>query len=306
MRRRAATALVVAAVAAVAVAAIVDTVRPKQAPALDPAAADQLRELGITGRLIYTDANCELHALWLPGLESAPLPEGPDVGCRISVSPSSQKVAAGGARWSPHGSEYAICRGARVDVVPASGGSTLGSYDGCAPAWRQDSMLTFVRGGAIRQARFERVLVPRRELERAARTHPNAPTDARIEELRVLDLAWTSQDEVVALIRSSFVLGLPEAVQTVAGFRAGRLAWQRHYFGTFERLVISTGGDVVPVPVERQQFTLRFRITPSGPADWSPDGRRLAAATRVSVYILDPAAGRSVRIPVAVRDLAWR
>jgi hypothetical protein len=63
MRRRAATALVVAAVLAVATVAIADSVRPRAPDALDDAAAAQLRDLGVAG---YTDPQCELHALSLP------------------------------------------------------------------------------------------------------------------------------------------------------------------------------------------------------------------------------------------------
>jgi hypothetical protein len=111
---------------------------------------------------------------------------------------------------------------------------------------------------------------------------------------------------VVALIEARYAFGLSEGNTVVAGFRDGRLAWQAPRFGGFRRLVVSRGGDVMPIPVERQQLSVRFRITPSGPADWSPDGRRLVAATRASVYILDSGAARSVRIPLTVRDLAWR
>jgi hypothetical protein len=167
-------------------------------------------------------------------------------------------------------------------------------------------MLTFVRYAAIRQARFERVLVPRRELVRAALDHPNAPSDGTVTQLDVHDLVWSSPREVVALIEARYRFGPPEGNTVVAGFREGRLAWQAPRFGSFRRLIVSRGGDVVPIPVDRQQLSVRFRITPSGPADWSPDGKQLVAATRASIYILDSRAARSVRIPLTVRDLAWR
>ena len=298
---RAATALAVAAVLAVATVAIADSIWPEEAPSLDERAAAQLRQLGVAGTLVYTDAACELRALSLPDLKSAAPPEAPDLGCEISVSPDGRQAAPGGARWSPDSSHYAICHAGLVDVVPGRE-----AYDGCAPAWRPDGMLTFVRNGALRQARFERVLVPRRELVRAALNHPNAPSDGTVTQLDVHDLEWSSPREVVALIEARYRFGLPEGNTVIAGFRHGRLAWQAPRFGGFQRLIVSRGGDVMPIPTDRQRLSVRFRITPSGPADWSPDGRQLAAATRASVYILDSGAARSVRIPVTVRDLAWR
>lgn len=301
MRRRVASAVVVAAVAAVAVASIVDSVRPRAAPALDAEAAAQLAELGVAGTLIYTDTDCALHALSLPDLRPAAVPEGPDIGCGISVSPGGRHVAADRARWSSDGSQYAICRGSRVDLVP--GGQ---AYDGCAPAWRPDGMLTFARDGAIRQARFERILVPRRELVRAVRAHPNAPAALRIDELRVLDLAWTSSTEVYALVEAHYRLGLPEFQTTVAAFESGRLAWQRSYFGRRERLVISSAGDLLFEPAVRTESPLFAGLDPSGPIDPAPRGSRVAVATRASVFVVDPVAQRRIRIPVTARDLAWR
>jgi hypothetical protein len=305
VRRRVASAVVVAAVAAVAVAAIVDAVRPERARSLDAEAAAQLAELGVGGTLVYADPGCRLHALSLPGLTPARLPAGIGVACEISVSPEGRHVAGGGARWRRDGAQYAICRGTRVDVVDAAGGPARGTFTGCAPAFRPDGMLTFARDGGIRQARLDRILVPRAELERAARAHPNAP-EPPIDELRVRDLAWTSPFEVVALIETRFGLGLPEFQTTVAGFRFGRLRWQRPFFGGYERLSVSSSGDVLLEPAVRTQSPLFGNLDPSGPVDWSPDGRRLALASRASVFVVDPAAERRVRIPVTARDLAWR
>jgi hypothetical protein len=296
---------VVAAVAAVAVAAIVDAVRPRPAPALDAAAASQLAELGVNGTLVYTSPDCGLRALSLPRLTPAPPPDGIDVGCEISLSPDGGHVAGRGARWSPDGIQYAICRGTRVDVVNAAGGPARGTFTGCAPAYRSDGMLTFARAGAIRQARFERILVPRSELDRAALRHPNVRFPAWIEQLHVRDLAWLSQDEVVALLEAR-VRGLPETSAVIAAFVRGRLAWQKPYFGRFDRLVVSSGGEVAPEPLRRPFPFVPPGVHPQGAFDWSPDGRRLAVATRASVFVVDVPSQRLVRIPVTARDLAWR
>jgi hypothetical protein len=317
VRRRLASAVVVAAVAAVAVAAIVDAVRPRPARPIDREAAAQLAELGVTGTLVYTDPACALHALSLPSLTPAQLPGGIDVGCEISVSPDGRHVAGGGARWNPDGSQYAICRGTRVDVVDAAGGPARAIFTGCAPAFRSDGMLTFARDGRIRQARLERVLVPRSQVERAAMNHPNAPgfTDPvtlrrippRIEELVVRDLFWLSQREVAALVDVRFVDGLPEISTLIAGFVRGTLAWQKPYFGRFERLVVSSGGDVLPEPAPQPFPFVTSRLQPSGRQfDWSPDGRLLAIGTRASIFVVEVASQRLVRIPATARDVAWR
>ncbi|MEX0673488.1 MAG: hypothetical protein WD067_01870 [Gaiellaceae bacterium] len=308
MRRRVASAVVVAAVAAVAVVAIVDAVRPlrpEPAAPLDAEAAAQLAELGVAGTLVYADADCGLHAMSLPGLTPAQVPGGIDVGCEISVSPDGRHVAGAGARWSPDGAQYAICRGTRVDVVDAAGGPARGTFTGCAPAFRPDGMLTFARDGAILEARPAQIVVPRSELERAAGTHPNAP-ELPIEELRVRDLAWTSRFDVVALVEARYRLGLPEFQPTIAGFRYGRLLWRRSYMGDFDRLVVSSRGEVLPEPPPRPFPFLTGRLRLAGPFDWSPDGRGMTVATRASVFVVDLDSQRHVRIPVTARDLAWR
>jgi hypothetical protein len=300
MTRRVATLFVGSIVLAVAVAAIVDTVRPRPPPALDAEAAAQLDDLGVDGTLVYTDPACELHALSLPDLKPGTRPKGPDLGCEISLSPDGKRVASGGARWSADGTLYAICRGRRVDVVPGPQ-----AYDGCAPAWRPDGMLTFARDGAIRQARFEEIVVPRRELVRAARTHPNAP-ELPVGELRVRDLAWPSLFDVIALIEARYRLGLPEFQTTVAGFRYGRLRWREPHSGGYERLVVSARGDVLVEPAVRAQIPVLGNLDPAGPIDWSPDGRLLAVGTRASIFVVEVSSQRLVRIPVTARDLAWR
>jgi hypothetical protein len=72
--------------------------------------------------------------------------------------------------------------------------------------------VTFVRDGAVRQSRFERILVPRRELVRAALNHPNAPSDAQVATLQVRGLSWSSRREVVALIEARYAFGLSEGI----------------------------------------------------------------------------------------------
>jgi hypothetical protein len=273
-------------VAAVAAAAAVDALWPDPPGPVDERAAAQLQRFGVSGLLVYTDADCELRALSLPELTPAEVPQGPEVGCEISVSPDGRRVAGVRAAWRGDSSEYASCGGGR-----------------CPVAWRGDE-LTFVEGGAIRSARGA-IIVPPPELERVALDHPNATADARIETLRVLDLEWLDREEVAALIEVRYVFGLPEAETLVAGFRDGSRVWSDPFFSRFERLVLSSTGDFLLEPVDRQQLAA-FAISPTGPADWSPDGLRVAVATRASVFVADLRTRRLIRIPITARDLAWR
>lgn len=86
----------------------------------------------------------------------------------------------------------------------------------------------------------------------------------------------------------------------------GRLAWQRAYSDGYERPVVSSAGDVLLEPAVRTQRPLFAGLDPAGPIDWSPGGGRLAVATRASVFMVDSAAQRRIRIPVTARDIAWR
>src|SRR5688500_2342992 len=114
-RRRALDALIVAAVAAIVGVAVADALRANGDTA-GGAGAD-LRAAGISGVLVYTDGDCVLHAVRLPGLEPAPLPAGPDVGCEFELSPDGTHVEPPGAAWNPKAPGYALCRGNVVDVV---------------------------------------------------------------------------------------------------------------------------------------------------------------------------------------------
>jgi hypothetical protein len=318
MRRRVGTSLAVAAVAAVAVAAIVDAVRPRLGPELDAEAAARLAELGVAGTLVYTDSACELRALSLPGLKSASLPEGRDVGCDISVSPDGERVAAAGARWHPAITAYAICRGERVDVLIPPSGRAQYIYDGCAPAWRPGAehpgamTLTVAREGAVLavepacegQPPCEETVVPRGEVERAARAASGAqlpPSD-----LTVLDLAWSSPAEVVVLAEARY--GPLRGTRFVAGFEHGRMTWQRALARRLDRLVVGSRGQLAGEPADlvRAEFRLPGEVAFDGPLDWSPTGLRLVLVSGTSVVVYDPRSGRLVRIPVTARDIAWR
>jgi hypothetical protein len=109
-----------------------------------------LRRGGADGVLYFVDGACRLHALRLPTLTATAAPRG--VACRALVSPAS--APPGWSLWPRDTPLAARCERQRV-VVSATAGPALPMIGGCAPAWRPDGSMTYVRRGAIVQ--FPRV-----------------------------------------------------------------------------------------------------------------------------------------------------
>jgi hypothetical protein len=282
VRRGVASAVVLAAVALVAVAAIVDAVRQRPAPPLDAEAAGELAELGVSGTLVYTDPGCRLRAVSLPDLRPAPLPAG-ETRCDISVSPDGRRVASASVRWSADGTRRARCGGI------------------CA--WHGHE-LTVARNGGI-FGEDGRPLVPRSEVVSAALS-ASGDTQRRLSYVKVLDLAWTSPNEVVALVNVRY--STLRGTQLVAGFQHGRLVWQQARARRLERLVPGPQGRLAAEPADlvRADFRLPEEVELGGALDWSPRGLWLVLGSRGRVIVYDPRYGRIVSIPVTARDLAWR
>src|SRR5262249_39828400 len=148
------------------------------------AIAAKLRRAGVGGVLYFVDRGCRLHALRLPRLEPARSPRG---GCRALVSPST---APPGRAPRPRGPPLAAVRGRRRVIVTGAGGPSLPMIGGCAPAWRLDGSMTYVRRGAIVQfprTGRARVVRNRDQLVRAIEAIPalRGTTD-----WRVTHVAW--------------------------------------------------------------------------------------------------------------------
>ena len=333
MAQRAASGLIAAAVAAVAVVAVVDAVRgrdseePEQKePALTrpPAAgvesriaiANRLRQEGIRGRLLYTDESCGLRSIALPDLEPAPTPGVRGLGCGFSASPDGTRVATPGAAWSPDSRRVAVCRGSAVVVsVATERAPEIERHEGCRPAWRPDGVLTLVRDGEVVNAGGRRV-VTATAIEAAVRRNPVAPdaSDTPID-YEVVDLAWLTSRRVALLLEIGFLAGTHvvffEDARDVG--RQGGVAED----GT--RLDASRDGGFVAVrpgvlldAEGRRLYPLPGLGTRGADAvAVSPDGLWVAVGLRGRVTLLSiPAlrAGRirSVTLPFAARDVAWR
>ena len=340
--RRAVSIALVAAVTALAAAAVLDAVRdgddrpdatgfPNRA-----SLSKQLRALGISGRLLYTDPGCRLRVLALPELVSGRPPDARRVGCAFSLSPGGSRVASFAARWDRRGRLIARCRGSVVDFVEDEGSRPHGLFDGCAPAWRPGGSLRYVGEEAVQQvpgtltlARdgellqvtgcgihdlppCELVLLTRADLLRAARRHPNVADAGSRASVVVRDAVWLSRSRVVLLLAVTGGFG-PPPEQLIAIFEGRRLVATR---ARFDREVVeleARGSLVVGQPDElfrADGTTVHLpRLTPVLGLAISPDERWVAAASRGAVHLVRVASGPGVRVvdlPVRTRDLAWR
>jgi hypothetical protein len=321
MRRPSPRALLLgAAVVGVVGAAVVDSVRhgssrtrPTQSVPARTAApvggllvpqrqqlVGRLRRAGLQGVLYFVDQRCELEAVRLPSLAAAPAPRGG--GCRAVVSPAS--APPGWSLWPRDTPLAASCDGTRV-VVTASAGPALPMIGGCAPAWRSDGSMTYVRRGAIVQ--FPRtgraqVLRPRAQLAGMLARATGVPHS---KPFRVRTIAWLGPTRcaVVAIAGSRTALAVLAGRQ-VAALRLDVPRAAREVRasprGTF--LVLRTKAGVVVYDARRPTLPQAQRLRGDA-VTWSPDERWLAIARNAAIVLTR----RRTRIilPIAARDLAW-
>jgi hypothetical protein len=339
--RRAVSIALVAAVALLGVAAVVDAVRrddgrPRSGGFPDRARlSGRLRALGIAGRLIYTDPGCRLRVLALPDLVTGRPPAEEGVGCSFSLSPGGSRVASSAARWDRRGRLIARCRGSVVDFVEEEGSRPHGSFDGCAPAWRPGGSLRYVgeeavqevpgtltvaRDGEIVQVTgcgvhdlppCELVLLTRGDLLGAASRHPNAADAASEVSAAVQDAVWLSRTRVAVLLAVAIASGPRE--QLVAIFEGRRLVAARARFDGRATELEARGSLVVAQPDEvfrADGTTVDLRgVTSPRAIAVSPDERWVAVASHAAVHLVRVTPGPGVRVvdlPLRARDLAWR
>lgn len=296
--RRLPTLVLVAFVAAVAAAALLDAVRseeprataetPTEAPVEATRAAgrpasepfgidltrhtDALHAADAVGLLVVADPDCRVELVPLPELERRPLEL-----CSRRLAEAGGYVTLGGA---PTGSR----------------------------ALRPDGARTVIRAGALRELRVRdrdsRLLLPRDDVERLV-------GDSRAE---LVEVAWATNSRFFGIVR-----GAAEPRFRLVVIENGRLVRSACCFEDLRGLRASPRGTYADVRSERGVLVFRRDGTrvplpprvgrPPGAVAWSPDERLVAVARGGAVDVLrmdDPSRTAVVaRLPIEAADLRW-
>jgi hypothetical protein len=262
--------------------------------------AAKLRRDNVEGVLYFVDSGCRLRALRLPSLASVPAPQSG--GCRALVSPAS--APPGWSLWPRNTPLAARCDHRRV-VVSAAAGPSLPMIGGCAPAWRPDGSLTYIRRGAIVQfPRTGRALVlrSRRQLTDALRSVPalrglagwRARRVAWLGPARFAVLASAPSRTVLAVFSGRRIVALRTRVPSeVDELRASPR-------GTY--VVLGTARGVRVYDARRSDLPPVRSYGPLVSVAWSTD-ERWSARAEGNVMLVGPR--RRVVLPVRALDLAW-
>ena len=266
------------------------------------ALAGRLLTEGVSGVLYFVDSACRLHALRLPSLVATPAPR--DGGCRALVSPAS--APPGWSLWPRNTPLAARCDEHRRVIVSAIAGPSLPMIGGCAPAWRPDGSMTYIRRGAIVQ--FPRT--GRAQVLRSA-----SQLDGALERQRGLrGLRGWRASRVAWLGPSRFAVLASNGSRTVLAVFLGRrivalkprvpslvIELRGSPRGNF--VVLGTAGGVQVYDARRRDLprVRRFGLLVS--VAWSSDERWLALGREQKVLLVGPR--RSVVLPLRALDLAW-
>jgi hypothetical protein len=261
----------------------------------------QLRKDGVSGVLYFVDPACRLHALRLPTLATAPAPLGG--GCRALVSPAS--APPGWSLWPRNTPLAARCEHERV-VVSATAEPSLPMIGGCAPAWRPDGSMTYIRRGSIVQfPRTGRAQVLRSANQLAAALE-RLPTLRGTSGWRASRVAWLGPTRfaIVASNRERTVLAVFSG-RRIVGFSeqlpSRVLDLRASPRGSY--LVLCGAGGVRVLDARRSGLPRLRRFGAPKAVAWSSDERWLALATGPKVTLAGPR-GRIV-LPLRALDLAW-
>jgi hypothetical protein len=252
-------------------------------------------EAGAEGTLFVGDAGCRLWALRLPEFEWEELRGDRIVPCRFAVA-GERFIIPEDVVPQPGGELRAACRGGGVEVYDPVEAS-VASYPGaCAPAWRPDGSLTFIRDGELVGAwplAEERIVLSRGDLARAI--GPGA---------RLQEVAWIGDEELWAVVRSG-------GNAVLAGFRDGRLFVPPAYSSSRSgRLQASVG----LVALESEGAVLIFdgggrrlmTISGARAISWKPGSRVVAVAAPRELLLVAPHSREVAVVPVYAADVEWR
>jgi hypothetical protein len=270
------------------------------------ALAARLREDSVSGVLYFVDAACELHALRLPSLATAPAPRGG--GCRALVSPAT--APPGWSLWPRDTPLAASCDENRRVIVSATAGPSLPMIGGCAPAWRPDGSMTYIRRGAIVQfPRTGRAQVLRSQSQLAG-AFEGLPALRGVFAWRTTRVAWLgpARFAVVASNGSRTVLAVFSG-RRIVGVNARVPSRVTELRGSprGSYVVLGTASGVRVYDARRRDIPRlrRFDMLASVARSvaWSNDERWLAVAREQNVLLVGPRG--SVILPFRALDLAW-
>jgi hypothetical protein len=312
------TWIVVTGVAAVAVAASVEALRGEPEARLSPttsprrpAAASPPPVLPISGReevrglletrargvLYVGDRNCRLRTLLLPAAEWRSEPDQP-VPCRFTVD-AEGGVHPDDVRIDPRAQLRADCHESGVDVFDPDGFALASFRGACAPAWRPDGSLSFVRDGELVLApglRDERLLLSQGDVTRAL--GPGS---------RLLEAAWLDDVTYAAAVRrgreTALAIFRGDELAAPPSFSSPRIDGLRAT-GRFVAARTGTSGPAVTFISRAGREILTVEGGQS--VSWSPGGTVAAVAAGAAIVFVDPARRDLEPLALVATDLEWR
>jgi hypothetical protein len=269
-------------------------------PTTSPAA--KLRRAAVTGVLyvsVRSEDGCRLRALSFPSLQDAASFELE--WCRFDVSPQGRVVSGSPCRG----------RGGDVDVfgTPEEPPAT---FPGCAPAWKPNGALTFVRDGDVLTAEGSVLVDDVPFLVRSS-----FPYETR--RIYVREIAWLTDTRLVAVVHGTGIdpdlRDLVVLVEDGRRLSGGELNASRiHVSQQAQQIFVAYPGSGLVV-YDRRGVVLspesRFPFPDVAAAVDSPDGRWIALARPGNVCIYEPIEPRPREefpvtcLPFDAVDLAW-
>ena len=312
------TWIVVAAVAALAVAATVEalqgdpearpptTTRERPAPASAPSRVpisgqEEVRGFlemtGVSGVLYLGDPNCRLRTLVLPAVEWRSEPDRP-VPCRFTVDQAGA-VHPDRVQIEPQNGLRAVCRRTQVSLFDRGGMPLIAFPDACAPAWRPNGTLTFVRKGElvlVLDGRTQRVLLSESDVVHALGTGS-----------RLLEVAWFDNEEFAASVRRGSQVSL-------AVFRGTELVLPPSFSSPrIDELQATRGAVAARTATRGPAITFFSRagrqiatVEGGHSFSWSPGGTVAAVAASSLIVFVDPLRSERAALALVATDLEWR
>jgi hypothetical protein len=260
--------------------------------AQDSEARAGVADLGAAGRLFVTleDAGgCALRAIELPSLAWAKRPPGLPSPCRFALDENDEVLSEGAVPQSGS-SRVAGCTGRTVDVFDDEG--FLVEYrEACAPAWKPDGQLTFIRNGGLFEP--ERRLLSGRDVSKLMGRPSALEEVAWVDDDRFWAVVRSGEQATLALMTTDHLVYSPSlAARVIEGLRVGATGMVAARTDRGVILVDGGGRRLLTFPGAQ------------GVA-WEPGELIAAVATQDEVLLVSPVSGEVVSLPLAVRDLEW-